>query len=313
MRVLVTGGRGQLGTELSQLLDSAGVSYRAVDLPEIDITNSKAMEATVDDGSRFSAVIHAAAYTNVDKAESDKDNVFRINAEATGSIARICAARSIPILYISTDFVFSGDKGGAYEVDDEPAPLSVYGASKLAGEVAVRSADGPSFIVRTAWVFGPHGQNFPRSILRAAASGQPLRVVDDQVGSPTYARDLAELLLALLGIGTKPEGIERVKPLTEPAPYGTYHATNRGACSWFEFAQEVLRQAGRDISVEPINSAQLSRPAARPAYSVLSMQKINDLGLITRPWQDTLVPFLQRLRPLAPELFSGANLEDISR
>lgn len=308
MKVLVTGGKGQLGWKLAQFLEAAGIPYVAPGRDELDVTDGKALLAAIDgktDGFPITTVIHAAAFTKVDLCETEVERAFAVNAIATERLARLCAERGIPLVYVGTDFVFNGDKNSPYEVDDPPAPLSVYGVSKLAGEEAVRRLAERYYIVRTAWLFGPYGHNFPRAILGAAASGKPLRVVDDQVGSPTYVRDLAEAVLDLLGIAVIPEGIHRTHPVVGPAPYGMYHVTNSGSCSWFGFAKEILNQAGWRLDVERISSAQLARPARRPAYSVLSLASMEARGLHLRPWQEALSDFLRRLRPIAPELFPG--------
>lgn len=351
-RVLITGGRGQLGWELQRLLERAGVGYEAADLPELDVTDERAVQeaiqgaverARIGDRSqgrgRAVLVIHAAAYTAVDRAEdpAEREVAARVNAWGTRNVARACAAAGVPLVYVSTDFVFGGEKRVPYEVDDPPSPLSVYGATKLAGEEAVREIWPQHYIVRTAWLFGVHGQNFPRAILEAArasatgrggarsGNGRPLRVVNDQVGCPTYARDLAEAILLLAGVGViDPQGVrvvtgatrrasDLVEPvraatnLPTPAPFGTYHVTNGGSCSWYEFAREIVRLAGWAVEVEPITSAQLNRPARRPAYSVLSPAKLRSVGLELRPWQEALGAFMAELRAHSPELFPGGD------
>jgi len=331
MKILITGGKGQLGTEIGQLLRLAGIPYDAPGKGELDVTDCRALEAAIDgkaDAQPATAVIHTAALTEVDNCETNGELAFAVNAAATKQLARLCAERRIPLVYISTDYVFDGTKNAHYEVDDPPAPLNVYGASKLAGEEAVLRLTEYYYIVRTSWLFGVHGRNFPRTILQLAASGKPLRVVDDQVGAPTYARDLAEAVLTLLGIIRPLEGIQVDQPVVAstihgmyhamsttrtrsisfantPARYGIYHITNSGNCSWFAFAREILDQAGWQLDVKPIGTIELNRPARRPAYSVLSLANITSLGLYPRPWQEALSSFLPNLRSIAPELFPG--------
>lgn len=289
--ILVTGGEGQLGRELAELLTAAGVPHRAPGRAELDVTDTAALERLFA-GEPPAGVLHCAAMTQVDRCEAERDLAFRVNAEATKRLARLCAARDVPLLYVSTDFVFDGTARTPYHEESAPHPLSVYGASKLAGEKAVRWETARHHIVRTAWVFGPYGACFPRAILRAAAEGRPLRVVADQTGSPTYARDLAEGLLFLLGI---PDGT--------PAPPGTYHLTSAGCCTWRDLAVETLRQAGWDTPVAPITTAELARPAPRPAYSVLALDRVRSLGWHPRPWQEAAPEYLSRLRAREPELF----------
>lgn len=296
MKILITGGQGQVGRELAWLLRGAGVSGMAPGRLNLDITDDKALQRMIEDPTDrrpVSAVIHTAAMTQVDLCEAQAERAFTVNARATEQIARLCGEWGIPLVYLSTDFVFDGSKESPYEVGDAPAPLSVYGASKLAGEEAVRRLTDRHYVVRTAWVYGVYGHNFPRAILKAAAEGRPLSVVDDQVGAPTYARDLAEGVLALLGIGGS-DG---------PAPCGTYHLTNSGSCSWFAFAREILRQSGWDVSVRAISTGELARPARRPAYSVLSLAGLAGTGVAVRPWEAALGSYLPRLRSVAPELF----------
>lgn len=360
-RVLITGGRGQLGRELQRLLEQAGVEYEAAGLPELDVTDERAVREAVrraveqarDRGrsqgqgeghgqgqgygrgpARAVLVIHAAAYTAVDRAEdpAEREVAARVNVLGTRNVARACAAAGAPLVYVSTDFVFGGEKRVPYEVDDPPSPLNVYGATKLAGEQAVREICPQHYIVRTAWLFGVHGRNFPKAILEAARASvtggesrggnvKPLRVVNDQVGCPTYARDLAEAILLLAGVEViDPQGVrvvtgatrgasdlaERVRATTTlpaPAPFGTYHITNGGSCSWYEFAREIVRLAGWPVEVEPITSAQLNRPARRPAYSVLSPARLRSVGLELRPWPEALRTFMAELRTHSPELF----------
>lgn len=305
MNVLITGGGGQLAQELAAMLDSTNIPHAAPARSQLDVTSEAQIRSALagEDGESFSTVIHAAAYAKVDVAEAEAEEAFRVNALATRQLAAACAEREIPLLYVSTDYVFSGSKDTPYEVDDPPAPLSVYGASKLAGEESVRELVPQSYVVRTAGVFGAYGHNFPRAILKAAAAGGPLRVVSDQVGSPTYARDLAEGILTLLGIPCIREGVARTGNQEAAAPCGVYHFTNEGNCSWFRFAKEIIHQAGWQVPISAITSGDLARAAKRPGYSALSLRKLQHLGIFPRPWDVALAAFLKELRLITPELF----------
>jgi dTDP-4-dehydrorhamnose reductase len=303
-RYLITGGSGQLGSDLKMLMDGCGVHYLAPSETELDFGISESVESFFSQNrGKFSFIIHCAAFTNVDGCEAEREKAYLINAGSTETLARICNLQRIPMLYISTDFVFDGTGKIPYETFDVPAPLSVYGASKLEGEKAVRHNCPDHYIVRTSWLFGTAGNNFPRAILKKAASGDNLQVVNDQIGSPTFSRDLAEGLLAILGIEYPFSGIEFSGVKGVPAPFGTYHFSNAGAASWFDFASEILRMAGRANGIAPITSAQLGRAAARPAYSVLSHTGINSIGITARPWREALATFLSELRIQSPDLF----------
>ncbi len=311
----MTGGRGQLGWELADLLAAGGIPFWAPGHAELDITDPRAVEAALDGhlgpvaapgvggpgpaGAPPTLVINAAAFNDVDRCETDVDRAYAENATAAENLAVACEGRSIPLVHVSTDFVFDGRKDSPYETTDAPAPLSVYGASKLAGEEAVRRLAKRHYIVRSSWLFGAHGRNFPRAILEAAVAGRRLRVVDDQTGSPTHARDLAEILLRLAGVTGG-----------APAPYGLYHAANAGSCSRFDFAQEILRQAGWGLPVEPMSSAELDRPARRPGYSVLSLAGLEQVGIRPPSWRQGLADFLTKLTAMEPGLFPGGGREE---
>jgi len=223
-------------------------------------------------------VIHCAAMTDVDGCERNPDLAFKINGVGTWTLACACASVDAAIAYVSTDYVFDGDKDKPYTEFDRPNPINVYGASKFAGEKAVKEVCKKYYIVRTSWLFAPHGKNFAISILKAAEARPELRVVADQVGSPTYAKDLAHFLASLVG-----------SPL-----YGTYHFTNSGACSWYEFAKSILETAGRtEVKVAPIKSEEWPTPTKRPKYSVLRHYKMELLGRDgARPWQDAVAEFV---------------------
>jgi dTDP-4-dehydrorhamnose reductase len=278
LRIVVTGANGQLGVELVRALAPQG-EVVATTIGDLDVTAPGCAEQVA--GLRPDWVVHAAGATDVDGCERDPASAFAVNGEGTRRIAEGCRRAGARLLYVSTDYVFDGRKGTPYVESDAPAPLSVYGRSKLAGEEATRSLEGRWVIVRTAWLYGVHGKNFVKAILDRARAGQPLRVVDDQVGSPTYAADLAEALALLVAGGHT----------------GVFHVTNSGACSWFAFAREILRLAGFDpATVRSLTSAELDRPARRPAHSVLGNTAWTAAGLAPlRPWPEALAAMLARL------------------
>lgn len=273
-RILITGAQGMLGTELVRAL--AGHDLRPVDLADGDLTDrNAALRLVWDTGVDFA--IHTAAMTDVDGCERDPDRAWRHNTLATWNLADACSSRQVPLVYLSTDFVFDGEKRAPYHEFDRPNPLGVYGASKLGGETVVRQLCPQHYIVRTAWLFGKTGKNFVRTILARAAEGKPLSVVADQVGSPTYAADLADAIA---------RHIVDTYPLTL---CGTYHITNAGQASWAELARATVQAAGAACEVREISSADWPSPTRRPAYSVLDhlalrMQGRDDL----RPWQEAV-------------------------
>ena len=227
---------------------------------------------------RPDVVVHCAGMTDVDGCERDPDQAFKINAVGTWNLACACAANDSAIVHISTDYVFDGEKQEPYTEFDAPNPINAYGASKLAGEVAVRELCARHYIVRTSWLFAPQGKNFPLSILKAAEVNTELRVVEDQIGSPTYASDLAQFIGSLVG-----------SPL-----FGVYHFTNAGSCSWYGFAQKILEVADMShVKVVPIRSDEWATPTKRPDYSVLRHYRMELLGRDSaRPWQDAVAEFV---------------------
>lgn len=291
--VLVTGGGGQLGTELQRRTWPEGWNVVAIDVADLDLTDTAAIAAKVaagHEGAPWAAVINGAAYTAVDKAESDVVTAWAVNAMAPAAFGEACAKAGIPLVQVSTDYVFPGDKTGAWEPDDAVAPLSVYGASKLGGELAVRTSGARAVIVRTAWVVSAHGNNFIKTMLRFGADRDTMRVVDDQTGSPTSAADLAQALMKITVRLVEDAG----------APTGTYHFSNAGPVTWAGFAREIFHQSaargGPAAEVQGITTADYPTPAQRPTNSLLSHDAIGRAyGITPRPWQDALGDILDEL------------------
>lgn len=287
MKVLVLGARGMLGQDLVPALQHAGHEVVSADRTEapgslqIDITDLDQVRGVMAD-VRPEAIINSAAYTDVDGAEADQETAYRINALGTWNLALACQAGDIPLMYVSTDYVFDGAKGGGYDEYDATNPRSVYGRSKLAGEIHVQQLCPKHYIVRTAWLYGTGGKNFVETMLRAGAERPELRVVNDQWGTPTSTVDLALTMVRLLASDR----------------YGTYHATGEGACTWFDFAREILALAGIATPVHPQSTEELGRPAPRPAYSVLENRALRMGGFpAMKPWQEALQDYMQRRQP----------------
>ncbi len=286
--ILVTGAGGQVAWELERRAAAAKLSLQALSVEALDITDTKAVHATVT-AAAPKVVINAAAYTAVDKAETEKDLAFAVNRDGPGHLAAACAARDIPLVHISTDYVFDGESKDPYLEDDATAPLGVYGASKLAGEAAVRAFLDRHIIIRTAWVYGVHGHNFVKTMLRLGAERDSLRVVADQRGAPTFAGDLAGALLVL--------SRRLINDVLLEEAYGTFHYTGGGAVSWHRFAETIFEIAaptlGRRPKVDAITTAEYPTPAKRPANSVLDCSKISRIhGIMQRPWEASLQEML---------------------
>lgn len=282
MRVLVTGVTGQLGHDCVIELQDRDMEVRGVSSKEFPLTDAGAMRRYME-AYRPTAVIHCAAYTAVDRAEDDKETCMAVNAEGTAALARLCRDFHAKMVYISTDYVFPGNGTEPYEVDAPKDPKNVYGQSKLAGEEAVQQILKRYFIVRISWVFGINGKNFVRTMLKLGQTHKALTVVDDQIGSPTYTRDLAVLLADMI----------------QTEKYGVYHATNEGFCSWAEFAAEIFRQAGMDIKVTPVPSSAYPTRAVRPHNSRMSKKSLREAGFSLLPrWQDAIGRYLIELESL---------------
>lgn len=279
MKVLVTGTKGQLGYDVVNELTGRGIEAVGVDIEEMDITDADSVNRVIAQAAP-DAVIHCAAYTAVDVAEDNVELCRRVNVDGTQNIANICKKLDIPMIYISTDYVFDGEGERPWEPDDERTPLNVYGQTKYEGELAVQNTLEKYFIVRIAWVFGVNGKNFVRTMLNLAKTHDHITVVNDQFGSPTYTYDLARLLVDMV--------------LTDK--YGIYHATNEGICTWYEFACEIFRQAGVKVEVEPVSAKQYQARAKRPSNSRMSKDKLDKNGFKRLPsWQDALGRYLKEI------------------
>jgi dTDP-4-dehydrorhamnose reductase len=273
--ILVLGSKGLLGQELMVQLRPLG-QVAGVDVDTCDITEPTQIELVLD-SVRPDWVINSAAYTDVDGCESNPETAWEVNAIGAGNLARSCRDREIGIVQLSTDFIFDGRKGSEYIETDTPAPLNVYGESKLGGERNVIEAEGRYIIVRTSWLFGKGGKNFPDTILKAGRSSDSLRVVSDQTGSPTYAVDLAG----------------SIGELIRKAARGIVNVANQGYCSWAEYAQFVLEISGIATEVIPISTEDLDPVAIRPGFSVLATGKYEEItGKKMRPWRDAVRAYL---------------------
>lgn len=279
MNVLVTGVKGQLGFDVVNELKKRGHTAVGVDIEEMDITEEESVNRVIKEASP-DAVIHCAAYTAVDAAEENVELCRRVNALGTEYIARVCKELDIKMMYLSTDYVFNGQGTRPWEPDDEREPLNVYGQTKYEGELAIEKYLTKYFTIRIAWVFGVNGKNFIKTMLNLGKTHDTVSVVNDQIGSPTYTYDLARLMVDMV----------------ETERYGRYHATNEGLCSWYEFACEIFKQAGMDVTVLPVSSDQFPSKAVRPKNSRMKKDKLAENGFTLLPsWQDALSRYLKAI------------------
>lgn len=300
---LITGSNGQLGWELVRRAPQAGLRIASFDRDGLDISDPDSVTRCISE-SAPQVVINAAAYTTVDQAESDADTAYAVNRDGPSHIAKACKDHGIPLIHVSTDYVFDGADERAYLEDDPVAPLGVYGASKLAGEVAIRESHDAHVIVRTAWVYGVHGANFVKTMLRLAKSRDALQVVNDQNGSPTFAGDLAA---ALIRVTQRLQSQSRGEEI-----FGTFHCTGGGATTWCDFAQTIFDIAARKGVKAPhvtgIPASDYPTAAERPKNSVLDCSKINRVyGITLRSWQEALAEMLEETLALEQEETKGAR------
>ena len=269
MKILVTGAKGMLGQDLCPILEDEDFDVIETDVDTLDITNPENIDAVFGEYAP-DFVIHCAAYTNVDKAEDEKELAFKINAQGTENLAKACKKLDIPILYISTDYVFDGTKKGKYLPTDKTNPINVYGASKLAGEEAVRKNE-KHYITRTSWLYGHHGKNFVETMI-SLKDKEELKVVDDQIGCPTWTVELADAI---------------VKIITEEMPFGTYHTCGSGHTSWYGFAQKIFELYGAKVNLKPCTTDEFPRKANRPKNSIM------DNNHICRKWETALKEYME--------------------
>lgn len=286
MKVLVTGVKGQLGYDVVRELQSRGHEAVGVDIEEMDITDETAVSRVMEETAP-EAVIHCSAFTAVDRAEEEQELCYKVNVEGTENIAKMCQKLGCKMLYLSTDYIFSGEGQRPWEPEDTPSPLNAYGQSKYQGEVALRQYVDKYFIVRISWVFGINGNNFIKTMLRLGKENGAVKVVDDQIGSPTYTFDLAKLLVDMI----------------ETEQYGAYHATNEGICSWYEFAKEIFQEANmKEVTVTPVSSEEFPVKAKRPKNSRMSKEKLVQNGFSLLPsWQDAVKRYIKELKKVEDE------------
>lgn len=279
MKLLVTGVKGQLGHDVVKECEKRGITAIGVDIEEMDITDAAACEKVIKE-AKVDAVIHCAAYTAVDAAEDNTELCRKINAEGTENIVKVCRELNIKMMYFSTDYVFNGKGDRPWKTDDERSPLNVYGQTKYEGELAVENSLEKYFILRIAWVFGVNGKNFIKTMLRLGKEKGAVSVVNDQIGSPTYTADLAVLSVDMI----------------QTDKYGTYHATNEGLCSWYEFACQIFNEANMDVKVTPVSSDAFPAKAKRPSNSRMDKSKLTENGFSPLPgWQDALKRYLKEI------------------
>lgn len=279
MQYLITGAKGQLGTELSKMLDERDMNFWGYDSKDLDITNRKLVFSRLTD-LKPDVIFHCAAYTAVDKAEDEaKELNWKVNVEGTKNIADAAAEVGATLVYISTDYVFDGTKETEYQVDDATNPKNEYGKAKLAGEEAVKSALQNYYIIRTSWVFGEFGHNFVYTMRNLAKTHDRLTVVDDQFGRPTWTNTLAQFM---------------IYAIDHQLAFGTYQLSNDGTCNWYEFATAILNQTATTAS--PVTSAEYPQKAYRPRHSIMSLDKVKQTGFAIPTWEDALSAFISKIK-----------------
>lgn len=278
MKILVTGYKGQLGYDIVNECKKRNIDAVGVDVEEMDITNALEVKKVIMEGD-YNAVIHCAAWTAVDKAEDEVELCTKVNVLGTRNIASVCEALDIPMMYFSTDYVFSGEGDTPWSEDDEKKPLNVYGETKYQGEMIVEKLR-KHFIIRISWVFGINGNNFVKTMRKLGSERDEISVVNDQFGSPTYTYDLAILAVTMIG----------------SEKYGTYHATNEGVCTWFEFAQEIFKLSNIDVTLIPVSSDAFLTKAKRPQNSRMNKTELDKNGFHRLPdWKDALQRYIKLL------------------
>lgn len=286
-KILVTGSNGQLGNEIRVLAKNYDFQFTFTDIDELDITDINAIDALFQKNG-FNYVINCAAYTNVNNAESDEDVALLINAQAPANLAKIAKKHNAKFIHISTDYVFDGNNHQPYTEDDAVCPQSAYGRTKLEGERLAFSENDGTIIIRTAWLYSSFGNNFVKTMMKFGAEKDSLNVVFDQIGTPTYAADLAKVILTI---------IEKIEKKEKKFIAGIYHFTNEGVCSWFDFTKEIHAIANISCKVLPIETKDFPSPAKRPFYSVLNKRKIKETYDIEIPyWKESLAICIQKIQ-----------------
>jgi len=280
MKILVTGVKGQLGYDVVKLLNKNSIECIGVDIDDFDLTNENEVKKYILEFSP-AAVIHCAAYTAVDKAEDNKEVCYNVNVLGTSYIADICSQIGAKLMYFSTDYIFDGKGDAPFEIDDIPNPINYYGYTKYEGELKVINALKNYFILRISWAFGLNGNNFIKTMLRLASERDSIFVVNNQIGSPTYTKDLAPLIVEMI----------------QTDKYGIYHGTNEGFCSWYDFACEIFKLSDISVNVNPISDENFITRAKRPRNSRLSKKSLVDNGFNLLPtWQDATSRYLNELK-----------------
>lgn len=277
--LIVSGAKGQLGSDVCSILKKKGEPFIGIDVDTLDITDEKAVVDFFSE-NKVSCFIHCAAYTAVDRAESEEELCMAVNFKGTENIAKQCGERNAKMLYVSTDYVFGGNGTEPFDTDSPKNPLSVYGKSKYLGEKAVEEYCKKHFIVRTSWVFGENNTNFIATMLRLSESRDEINVVCDQIGSPTYSKDLAKL----------------VCDIAQSEKYGTYHGTNEGFCSWSDLAEKAFEIAGKSTKVNPIKTEEYPTAAKRPLNSRLSKKSLDESGFERLPeWENAVKRYINNI------------------
>lgn len=289
--ILITGAHGQLGSELTKLLEGSQVTkLYLTDINQLDITNEKQVLQYVNE-KEIDIIINCAAYNFVEKAEQEQPLAMAINHNAVAHLAKAAKANGALLIHISTDFVFNGKSSTPYTEDIEPQPLSIYGKSKMLGEKAVLESGAAHLLIRTSWLYSSYGSNFVKSIIKAARANESIRVVFDQVGTPTYAADLAEVIVKLCK-----RYVNSLNDKSSRFPYGVYHYSNEGVASWYDFAYATLSLLNIECKVLPIRSFDYPSKVERPSFSLLDKSKIKSVFNIDIPhWQSSLVRCIQEL------------------
>lgn len=295
MNILLLGKSGMLGSYFLKLLAGDGdFEIFAYDRENLDITNTSALKKVFEAVHPF-FVINCAAYTKVDDCEKNTDLAFKVNGSAIGEISRLCQSYGSILIHFSTDYVFDGENETGYTENDKPAPINVYGESKLEGETLITNIAEKHYLIRTSWLYGMGGKNFVDTMLELSETKSELNVVNDQFGSPTYAKDLADAVLKnfvepyLKEADQHEHWLAKGKVVGDAVvPFGIYHLTNSGSCSWYEFAEEIFRLSEKNIKINPVSSEEFIRPARRPHYSILLNSKIDSL----RDWKEGLKHYL---------------------